>query len=42
MAAVGAVYVNASLTLLNQGPSAGTLWFNLLVPSSQQWPSIPC
>ncbi|BDD62639.1 acid phosphatase pho5 [Monascus purpureus] len=28
MAAVGAVYVNASLTLLNQGPSAGTLWFN--------------
>ena len=29
MAAVGAVYANASLTLLNEGPSSGTLWFNL-------------
>ncbi|KAL1961812.1 hypothetical protein VTN77DRAFT_1024 [Rasamsonia byssochlamydoides] len=28
MYAVGAVYANASLTLLNQGPSAGTLFFN--------------
>ena len=30
MAAVGAVYANASLTLLNQGPKeAGSLFFNL-------------
>ncbi|KAI9930952.1 acid phosphatase pho5 [Aspergillus wentii] len=28
MSAVGSVYVNASLTLLNQGPSAGRLSFN--------------
>lgn len=32
MAAVGAVYANASLTLLNQGPKeAGSLFFNLYV-----------
>lgn len=32
MAAVGAVYANASLTLLNQGPQeAGPLFFNLYV-----------
>lgn len=30
MAAVGSVYVNASLSLLNQGPEkAGPLFFNL-------------
>lgn len=29
MNAVGAVYVNASLTLLNEGPSSGTIFFNL-------------
>jgi acid phosphatase len=28
MNAVGAVYANASLTLLNEGPSAGTIFFN--------------
>ncbi|KAL1864799.1 acid phosphatase pho5 [Paecilomyces lecythidis] len=28
MNAVGAVYVNASLTLLNEGPSSGTIFFN--------------
>lgn len=32
MAAVGAVYANASLTLLNQGPKeAGPLFFNLYI-----------
>lgn len=29
MYAVGAVYANASLTLLNEGPKAGTLFLNL-------------
>lgn len=32
MAAVGAVYVNASLSLLNEGPEkAGPIFFNLYV-----------
>jgi hypothetical protein len=31
MKAVGAVYVNATLTLLNQGPSSGTMFWGLCV-----------
>jgi acid phosphatase len=31
MRPVGTVYVNASLALLEQGPSSGTLFFNLYV-----------